>query len=69
MVVVAYAAAIVGGEMSPTSEALEVQPFAVDDIPWDGIGFNTTLWAIRDWVRSVRPDIDVEALGSEATGG
>ena len=69
VVVVAYAPAIVGGEMSPTSEALEVQPFAVDDIPWDGIGCNTTLWAIRDWVRSVRPDIDVEALGSEATDG
>jgi ADP-ribose pyrophosphatase YjhB (NUDIX family) len=65
VVVVAYAAAIVGGEMAVTSEALEVKPFAVEDIPWDGLGFNTTLWAIRDWVRSVRGDLDVGELGTE----
>lgn len=64
--VVAYTAEIVGGEMAPTPESLEVRPFAVDDIPWAEIGFNTTLWAIRDWVRGLRPDLDVETLGSEA---
>lgn len=69
VVVVAYVAAIVGGKMAPTPESLEVRPFALDDIPWDGIGFNTTLWAIRDWVRSVRPDADVEALGTEGLEG
>jgi ADP-ribose pyrophosphatase YjhB (NUDIX family) len=69
VVVVAYAAAIVGGSMAPTPESLEVRPFAIDDIPWGGIGFNTTLWAIRDWVRSVRPGLDVEVLGSEAIDG
>ena len=68
VVVLAYAARIVGGEMSPTPESLEVRPFAVDDIPWDGLGFNTTLWAIRDWVRTVRPDLDVESLGGELPG-
>jgi ADP-ribose pyrophosphatase YjhB (NUDIX family) len=68
VVVVAYAATIVGGEMAVTPEALEVKPFAVEDIPWDGLGFNTTLWAIRDWVRSVRGDLDVAALGTETPG-
>lgn len=68
VVVLAYAARIVGGEMSATPESLEVRPFAVDDIPWDGLGFNTTLWAIRDWVRTVRPDLDVERLGEELPG-
>ena len=65
MVIVAYAATIVGGELQVTPETLEVQAFAIEDIPWDGIGFNTSLWAIRDWVRSVRPELDVDELGSE----
>ena len=65
VVVIAYAAAIVGGEMQPTPEALDVRAFEIEDIPWDGLGFNNTLWAVRDWVRSVRPDMDVVVLGEE----
>lgn len=65
VVIVVYTAAIVGGEMQATPEALDVRAYAIDDIPWDRFGFNTTLWAVRDWVRTVRPDLDVEALGSE----
>ena len=65
VVVIAYAATIVGGEMQVTPESLEVRPFAIEDIPWDGLGFNNTLWAVRDWVRTVRPDLDVETLGEE----
>jgi len=65
VVVVAYEAAIVAGEMSPTPESLEVRAFAVEAIPWDELPFNTTLWAVRDWARSVRPDLDVGSLGSE----
>ena len=42
-----------------------MQAFEIEDLPWDGIGFNTSLWAVRDYVRSVRPDLDVERLGSE----
>ena len=61
-----YQAAIVGGRMAPTREALEVRAFKVDEIPWHGLAFNTTLWAVRDWVRGVRPDLDVDALGSES---
>ncbi len=65
VVVIAYEAAIVGGEMRPTPESLEVRDFSVEEIPWDGLGFNTTLWAVRDWVRSVRPDLAVDTLGEE----
>jgi ADP-ribose pyrophosphatase YjhB (NUDIX family) len=65
VVVIAYEATIVGGEMRPTPESLEVRDFAVEEIPWDGLGFNTTLWAVRDWVRSVRPDLAVDTLGEE----
>ncbi len=57
IVVVAYEAAIVGGAPTVTAEALEVRPFAPEQIPWGGIAFRTSTWAIRDWVRSVRPDL------------
>jgi ADP-ribose pyrophosphatase YjhB (NUDIX family) len=63
--VVVYRASIIGGEMRVTHEALEVQAFGLDDIPWEGIGFNTTLWAVRDYVRPLRPDLDVDGLGTE----
>ena len=63
IVVIAYEAAIVGGPMSVTSESLEVRPFGVDDIPWLGLAFDTTLWAVRDWVRPRRPGLAVDLLG------
>jgi ADP-ribose pyrophosphatase YjhB (NUDIX family) len=65
VVIVVYAAAIVGGRMEITPETLEVRAFAIDELPWEGIGFNTSLWAVRDYVRSVRPDLDVDHLGTE----
>lgn len=65
VVIVVYEAAIVSGEMVVTPETLEVRAFALEDLPWEGIGFNTSLWAVRDYVRRVRPDLDVDRLGSE----
>jgi ADP-ribose pyrophosphatase YjhB (NUDIX family) len=52
IVVVAYEARIVGGEMTTTPEALEVRVVAPDEIPWPEIAFNTTTWALRDWLSS-----------------
>jgi len=60
IVVVAFVAEIVGGEPTPTPEALEVRPFAPAAIPWPEIAFRTTEWALRDWVRRVRPDLAAE---------
>ena len=65
VVIVVYRADVLGGEMVVTEETLDVQAYEIDDLPWEGIGFNTSLWAVRDYVRSVRPDLDVEALGVE----
>jgi ADP-ribose pyrophosphatase YjhB (NUDIX family) len=65
VVIVVYRADIVGGEMVVTEETLEVKAFEVDELPWEGIGFNTSLWAVRDYVRRVRPGLDVDRLGSE----
>ncbi len=57
IVVVAFEARIVAGEPRITPEALEVRPFAADHIPWSGIAFKTSTWAIRDWVHRVRPEL------------
>lgn len=65
VVVVAFEARITGGRMGPTAESLEVRDFAPEDIPWPELAFNTTLWALRDWVRRVRPGSDVAGLGRE----
>jgi ADP-ribose pyrophosphatase YjhB (NUDIX family) len=64
--VVAFEAVIVGGTMAVTPESLEVRSFSVDDIPWAGLAFDTTLWAVRDWVRPRRPGLSVDLLGSES---
>ena len=34
----------------PTPEATEIVAFAPEDIPWAGIAFKTTTWALRDWL-------------------
>jgi ADP-ribose pyrophosphatase YjhB (NUDIX family) len=57
IVTIVYEAGIVGGTMTVTKESLEVRPFAPEDIPWRSLAFCTTLWALRDWVRKVRPDL------------
>jgi ADP-ribose pyrophosphatase YjhB (NUDIX family) len=57
VVTIAYEARIVGGTAAPTPEALEIRTFAPDDIPWPGIAFKTSYWAIRDWLHRRRPDI------------
>ena len=58
IVVIAFVARIVGGAPTPTHEALEIRPFAPEAIPWREIAFRTTEWALRDWVRRVRPDLE-----------
>jgi ADP-ribose pyrophosphatase YjhB (NUDIX family) len=55
IVVIAYEGRVVGGEARTTREALEVATFRPADIPWDGIAFDTTRWALTDWVASRRP--------------
>ena len=57
VVVIAYEARIAGGEMAATPEALEVRTFAPEDIPWPGIAFKTTYWALVDWLSRRRPDL------------
>lgn len=57
IIVVAFEAPIVGGEAHPTAEALEIRAFRPEEIPWSHIAFKTSTWALRDWVRRVRPEL------------
>ena len=57
VVTLAFEARIVGGTAAPTPEATEVVAFAPEDIPWSGIAFKTTMWALRDWLDRHRPDV------------
>ena len=57
VVVLAYEAAIVGGELRTTPEALEVRAFAPDAIPWPEIAFRTTWWALVDWLARRHPEV------------
>lgn len=58
VVVIAFEARIVGGAYRLNAEALEIEAFAPEAIPWAGIAFSTSHWAIHDWVRRRRPDLD-----------
>jgi ADP-ribose pyrophosphatase YjhB (NUDIX family) len=57
VVVIAFEAKVVRGDYRLNPEALEIQAFRPEAIPWHGIAFKTTHWALRDWVRRRRPDI------------
>lgn len=65
VVTIAFEARIVGGTAARTPEALEIQAFAPEVIPWSGVAFKTTTWALRDWLRRRRPDLTPPA---ELTG-
>ena len=67
VVVIAFEARVVGGELRPNPEALEIAPFAPETIPWSGIAFKTTYWAVRDWLQRRRPDIRAPAWRDTAT--
>jgi ADP-ribose pyrophosphatase YjhB (NUDIX family) len=62
VVVVAFEAHIVGGALRPNPEALEFGRFRPEAIPWPEIAFHTSTWALRDWIRRVRPDLHPELL-------
>lgn len=57
VVTIVFEARIVGGEATPTPEAPEIATFAPDAIPWSGLAFRTTTWALRDWLDRRHPEI------------
>ena len=57
VVVLALEARVVGGTPTTTPEALEVKSFAADAIPWSGLAFKTTYWALVDWLERRHPHL------------
>jgi ADP-ribose pyrophosphatase YjhB (NUDIX family) len=57
VVTIVFEARIVAGEAQPTPEALEISSFAPADIPWSGLAFRTTTWALRDWIDRRHPSV------------
>ena len=57
IVLVVYLASVLGGTPTVGDEAAEVASFAPSEIPWDLLAFETTEWALRDWVKMLdRPE-------------
>jgi 8-oxo-dGTP diphosphatase len=58
VVVIAFEARIIGGEFRTSAESLDVQTFAPTAIPWPGIVFKTTYWALVDWLARRHPELE-----------
>ena len=59
VVVVAYAADVVGGSLAPQDECLEARPFAPEAIPWEELAFESTRLALRDYLHRFFPRVRV----------
>ncbi len=57
VIVLVYEARIVGGEARTGPEALAIQAFPPEEIPWPEIAFRTTWYALSDWLARRRPDV------------
>jgi 8-oxo-dGTP diphosphatase len=57
IVVIVYAADVVGGELKACDECVEVRTFAPEAIPWDELAFPSTRAALRDYLRRFFPRV------------
>jgi 8-oxo-dGTP diphosphatase len=51
VIIIVYAADVIGGELKACDECLEVRAFAPDEIPWRDLAFSSTHDALRDYVK------------------
>ena len=61
VVVLAVEATVVEGSPRITPEALDVQAFHPEAIPWPQIAFKTTYWALVDWLTRRHPELRAPA--------
>ncbi len=54
IVSIVYRGRVTRGEVRVGQEALEARWFRREEIPWDDLAYETTRWALRDWLRSKR---------------
>ena len=50
LIIVVYAASVVGGELCTDEECLEAGLFTPDEIPWDELAFPSTQDALREYL-------------------
>jgi ADP-ribose pyrophosphatase YjhB (NUDIX family) len=62
VVVLVFEARVVGGTQGLTPEALEIEAFAPHAIPWSGLAFKTTYWALVDWLGRHHPELHAPAF-------
>jgi|SRR5215470_8137022 len=55
IVVIVYAADVVGGTLEACDECIEVRTFTPETIPWDDLAFPSTRAALRDYVHRFFP--------------
>jgi ADP-ribose pyrophosphatase YjhB (NUDIX family) len=54
IVSIVYRGRVTGGEVKAGREALEARWFRPQEIPWDDLAYETTRWALRDWLKKRR---------------
>lgn len=59
VVVVVYAAEVVGGTLTAGDECSEAQAFPPESIPWGELAFESTRAALRDYIRRFFPRVRV----------
>lgn len=60
IVLVVYAAEVIGGELNAGDECLDVQLFSLQKIPWQRLAFPSTSDALRDYISRLPPQQMVE---------
>ncbi len=59
VILIVYAADVIGGELRGGDEALEVRVFRPEEIPWDDLAFRSTREALREYLAQERGGPDV----------
>jgi 8-oxo-dGTP diphosphatase len=59
VVVVVYAADVVGGDLRAADECDDVRIFPPEEIPWDDLAFESTRAALKDFIRRYYPRVRV----------
>jgi 8-oxo-dGTP diphosphatase len=67
VVVVTYAARVIGGAPIVGDESLEVATFSPHEIPWEDLAFPSTRLALIDYLRLHHPAVEIPAVGAATT--
>lgn len=59
VVVVVYAADVIGGKLQVGDEAEDVTAFVPEQLPWDDLAFQSTTEALKDYLRRFFPRVRV----------